>query len=116
MKINFKILAILILPFFLAACPTNQDYFGTGPISLDASNLVGFENYKRAGINAGYFAVTEDGTWYGYSYCPAGQCSGNTLMLAINSCENNSKGRECRIYAEGRTVVWDSSKPPGNNP
>ncbi|MBT5941066.1 MAG: hypothetical protein HOG95_14145 [Rhodospirillaceae bacterium] len=82
MKIDLKILAVLILPFFLAACPTNQDYFGTGPLTLSPVLDAGFERYKKAGINAGYFAVTENVRGYGYSYCSAGQCGGNSMMVA----------------------------------
>jgi len=113
---SFVIMAVMVLPFFLSACPTNKDYFGTGPLALSPSMEAAFIKDKKSGINSSYFAISENGRRAGWSFCPAGQCGGNSLMLAIHTCENRSGGNECRIYAEGPTVVWDSSKPTGNNP
>jgi len=112
---NFGKWTILAAVFVvLAACQTNEDFYGKGPLTLSSSSLAGFERYKKAGINAGYFAVTEDGSTYGYSYCSAGQCGGNSLMVALQSCESHAQ-RTCKIYAYGPTVVWDHSAPKGSN-
>ncbi len=112
-----KLLAVLVMPLFLAACPTNQDYFGTGPLEITPRINAAFERYKKAGMDALYMAVSEDGQHIGYSYCPAGQCGGgSSLMLAISACERRSGSKECRIYAQGHQVVWDRSKPAGDNP
>lgn len=101
----------------LSACQTNQDYYGSGPMELAPRAKAGFERFKKAGISAGYFAITPDGgrTSYGYSFCGAAQCSGNALMVAIHSCQRNSRGQECRIYAEGETVVWRFNQPAATN-
>ena len=90
----------------LAACQTNEAFYGNGPLTLSNSVLQGFERYKNAGYSSGYFAVTEDGRGYSFSYCSAAQCGGSALMVAIRSCESRTQ-RTCKIYAEGKQVVWD---------
>lgn len=108
MKLRLIALAA-IGAFTLAACQTNADFYGNGPITLSNNVTDGFERYKK-NFNPGAFAISLDGRSAGWSYCPAGQCGGsNSLMLAIHSCQES--GKTCKIYAMGPTVVWNHSAP-----
>ena len=121
MRIYFKISSIIILVLTaLVGCQTNEDYFGSGPLSLSPRTKAGFARYMDPNINASYFAISEDGgrTGHSWAYCPAGQCVGNEMMLAIRSCETRSKGMSCKIYAEGDNIVWrtNGSKVTNSTP
>ncbi|UEM02038.1 hypothetical protein JL101_018795 [Skermanella rosea] len=66
--------------------------------------------------NPGIFAVTPDGSSYGYSFCNDIRCSGDDETVALYSCESKNPGKRCVIYARSGRYVWnkeqiDFSKP-----
>ena len=101
-------LILLVLPFILMSCVPIENKYGVGKINLSSAVLDGFAKYKEL-QDPSYFAVSEDGQRYGYSYCKKPPCSTDweyTQNIAIYSCEKNSYGSPCRIYASGTTIVW----------
>ncbi|WP_085899559.1 hypothetical protein [Kiloniella majae] len=90
-----------------------QPHIGSGPIVLGNEVQEAFDKYLKT--NSAVFAVSEDGrSSYGYYYCPANyRCLGNNLKSvrpAIESCEKNSYGQPCKVYAIGRSIVWKATK------
>jgi hypothetical protein len=68
------------------------------PLLLHPFVWEGFEEY--AGLrNPSAFAVSRDGSEYGYSFCPERRCKFNTgQKVALDSCEE-SGGEDCIIFA-----------------
>ena len=97
-----------MMGFVLVGCKTAADFYGKGPIRLSSNVEKGFERYK-GGAGPEYFAISEDGKKYGWSFCRAGPgyCSGGGLpeTIALQSCERYAK-YPCKIYAKGKVVVW----------
>lgn len=112
MNNGMKILVVLLVGGVLAGCQSVTDFYGKGPLNVTSRIQAGFEKYK-SGPGPEYFAVAQDGSSYGWSYCVGGidNCRGGGLpgSIAINACERNSNGVPCRIYARSRRVVWDTS-------
>lgn len=110
---KIKFVQFALAAVVLAACQTDSDHYGKGPLELSNRAQDLFEDYKAAGIAAGAFAISEDGgrTSIAYTYCEESECDGNALVEAIELCQDNSRGMKCRIYAEGRHVVWRFDQP-----
>lgn len=104
-----KIIAALIVSMVLVGCKSVTDLYGEGPITMTPRINAAFEKYKL-GPGPEYFAVSQDGRTYGWSYCVAGidSCRGGGLpgMIAIKACERGSNGVPCKIYARSNWVVW----------
>ena len=79
---------------------------GSGPISLSEHVQEGFERYKDED-HPGNFAISLDGEDFGYSHCPDFKCRPGGQKVALDSCTERSNGKLCRLYASGRTVIWD---------
>ena len=96
--------AVAIL--FLAGCQTTNSNWGTGAITLTPQVQAYFQKYLEA-ENSEYFAVSPDGRRAGYSYCGAGggYCAFDNGYVALRAC-NNYDGPRCKIYADGKTIVW----------
>ena len=61
------------------------------------------------------FAISIDGASIGYTYCLTGaNCTGQHYD-AISYCQSASKGVPCKLYAIGKSVVWqgNTSLVPG---
>lgn len=70
-----------------------------------------FEQYL-ATPELGFFAVSADGCFASYSYCPESFCEEGLGYVALRGC-NGQDGRGCKIYAEGATIVWPDVKSCG---
>lgn len=107
-----RVAMVVVFALFLTAC---QGHVGSGPLTLSPWVKKVVEK-RMADSSTSYIAVTPDGSVVGSSYCPAGfsaQCSGNDgSVVALNSCERQSKGRKCYLYAHGGRVIWDFDAPP----
>ena len=84
---------------------------------LTGDTLDGLKKFQsRVGSTGhGYFAVSLDGTNYGYWYCPVTNCSGSRAGLkekALRLCRENSYGVDCVILAEDQEVVREYLGPP----
>jgi hypothetical protein len=101
----------------LAGCanmpPTAQELYGSGPVPNKKFVEDGIKEYLSQGA-PGYFFLAEDGSTYGYSYCPisGGGCVGPEMRIAQDACRENARGARCFIYARDQRIVWDESLPP----
>ncbi|MCG5239985.1 hypothetical protein ACIU1J_01370 [Azospirillum doebereinerae] len=103
---KIKILAFLGLALFnITGCVTNQ---ATQPIPLSSGVRQAFIKYSAI-PTSGYFAVSQDGKSAGWTYCPEfGGCSGlSNSGQAIYTCEQQSRGVPCVIYAYGGKLLVD---------
>jgi hypothetical protein len=82
-----------------------------------------YEEYKRRKKPL-YLAVSADGLYCGYVYCPEYRCdpTKNNRQIAIDQCVK-AGGRNCRIFAVGADIeveyrVGDASRmtPPSSEP
>lgn len=68
------------------------------PLVLHPSTWEAYQEYLKL-LRPGAFAVSRDGSVYGYSYCPEARCKFNTgKKVALQSCEE-SGGEDCVIFA-----------------
>lgn len=100
----FRLFFILICCFSVIGSPARAEN-GSGPLTLSPYVFKGFQKYLDA-YGALFFAVSEDGTRYGWSYCDNLPC-GNNRHLAIRVCERYSRGIPCKIYAVQKNIVWN---------
>lgn len=92
---------------FITGCVTDPDY-GQGPLSLSYRVKANFDEYLRLS-NPFTFAVSIDGNYSGWTYCPQGVAGTGcqaTPHAAVSYCESASRGIPCKVYAVGRNVVW----------
>ncbi len=110
---KIKYIQFALAAVVLAACQAKSEHYGKGPLELSNRAQAAFEDYKAAGIAAGAFAISEDGgrSSIAYTYCEESECDGNALVQAIELCQRRLRGMKCRIYAEGRHVVWQFGQP-----
>jgi len=99
----FQSCVILVV---LAGCAF-ESVRGGGPISLSERVQEGFERYNNEDY-PGNFAISLDGENFGYSHCPSFKCRPGGQKVALDSCTERSNGKPCKLYASGRTVVWNS--------
>lgn len=100
---------LLASVLLLTGCPSNV---GSGPLQLSGNVSHAYEKFKTA-FGAAVFAVSPDGQYYGYSYCPAGpdNCAPAGIeSIALASCDRRSP-EYCKIYAYGSKVVWNFDEP-----
>ena len=89
----------------LAGCALESPR-GSGPITVSKRVQQGFEKYK-AEQAPGYFAVSEDGRTYGYSFCQDLKCRAGGQHVALRSCGNRTTTSTCRIFAREREITWE---------
>ena len=103
----YWMLALLLL------CASCQDRdVGTGPITLSPGVEASFAEYKARDAPL-YFLVTENGRGAYYSYCGGGfNCTSSAARAqALDLCRRRYPGTDCKIYAIGRSIVWDTEGP-----
>jgi tetratricopeptide (TPR) repeat protein len=102
----------LALPFLVlgAACGIRDPDFGSGPITLSRGVQANFEEYQARDAPV-YFAVSESGLGSYYIYCHGGfNCTDSAArMMVLDRCRRHNPGEECKIYAVGRSVVWQEA-------
>ena len=81
---------------------------GSGPVSLSKRVEQAFERYKNED-NPKHFAISLDGEDYGYSICTEFKCSPEGQKVALDSCAKRSSGKVCKLYASGRSVIWNGT-------
>lgn len=98
-----------ILAVGLAACAGPDDQrIGQGPITLSPQVEAAFEEYLTLDYPR-VFAVDKAGRSAGYVFYPPlseRHRPGALRQMAINECEEQSKGAPCYIYAIRREIVW----------
>jgi hypothetical protein len=94
----------------LAACQDRD--VGTGPVTLSPGVEASFAEYKGRDAPL-YFLVTENGRGAYYTYCGGGfNCTSSAARVqALDLCRRRYPGSDCKIYAIGRSIVWDTEGP-----
>ena len=100
---RFAMPVIVIASMAILGCAAQGP--GQGPLSVSNNVASGYERFKKD-VGAAYFAVSEDGRTYGYSYCTDFVCRGNARAGAIAACERSSRGAACYIFASGEEILW----------
>ena len=103
---SFGLIA-LALPLLLTACVTNS---GGPPPTLSASCERFYQSYLRE-RSPRFFVTDVSGRNCSYTYCPVEDvdCVAAYPGPILRSCEQRG-GRECYIYARGRSINWQG--PP----
>ena len=99
---------IVITPLLglgLTGCLGQDPLVGKGAVNLSPGVQAGFEQYRNE-RTPGHFAVSADGRYAHYNYCPEGRCLRGSKNDVIYACEERSKGSPCKIYAAYGEVVW----------
>ncbi|MGI9499450.1 MAG: hypothetical protein ACR2P3_05400 [Geminicoccaceae bacterium] len=110
---NKKAIVAPLIGLALTACLAQDPLVGKGAINLSPGVQQGFEQYKQE-RSPGHFAVSSDGTYAHYNYCPDGRCYRGSKNSVIYACENGSGGSPCKIYAAYGQVVWQDIELAGN--
>lgn len=107
----FRYALILIFGVTLAGCQsTRSAHYGSGPLTLTPGVKAAYEQQYLQAMTPGMFLVTTDGRGAYWIYCPASTCADSISMYAIQNCEARYK-TTCKIYADGRGVVWKFDQP-----
>ena len=104
-KATIKRSQILAALLMLTGCDALQSSVGSGPIALGPVAQQAFDDYQAREFPR-YFALSEDGGAFFYTYCPANRCRRTPQSQIIRRCETYSEGVPCRIYARSGKVVW----------
>ena len=86
---------------------STSENIGSGPIRLSSDVKGQFDAYRKRSFPI-YFAVSVDGKSEGHGFCNNGYTCGQFSQesYVIGSCESNSGGVPCKIYAIGKKIVW----------
>jgi hypothetical protein len=116
-----RILFSIFLYFFILT--NSYATSGAGKIKLSNRVIMGYIQYLQmnsTGIDVknypaelkkgvpNFFAISQDGNDYGYSYCPRGQSCVFNPTLALQLCKKYSDGQRCYIFDRKRKIVWDN--------
>ncbi|MGI9491879.1 MAG: hypothetical protein ACR2QF_05690 [Geminicoccaceae bacterium] len=100
-NIGSSVAALLML----AGCSISDPSIGTGPVALGPAAEEAFADYQAKSFPR-YFALSEDGSAFYYTYCPDSRCLRKPKTQIIHQCETFSRGIPCKIYAHNGKVVW----------
>lgn len=105
------VLSIMTALMMLAGCAEFADpTVGEGPITLSSRAEQAFADYQ-AKPKPRYFAVSEDGSAFFYSYCDVERCLRQVKSKVVDKCESYSNGVPCKIYGSHGQIVW-VARPP----
>jgi len=103
---------VLVALLALAGCRTAPRDVGPIAVSLGPGAVAGWEHYDGL-EKPDYFALSEDGRAYGYTFCGVAGClndpASNRRKRAIKHCESKRDGVRCRLFAKQRQIVWNGS-------
>ena len=107
MKRAYRRLLITAAVLILAGCQGNSSYIGEGPLVL-APRIEHFFNeiYMKEHADSGIAAVSTDGNYLAYNYCPDTACRSSAFTSAVFYCESRYKKAPCKIYAIRDKIVW----------
>lgn len=98
-------LLVAVMGSLVGGCLPSDPTVGKGKITLSPRVQAGLEQYKQERA-PGHFAVSADGRFGRYNYCPDGRCYRGSKNTIIHACEEISQGSPCKIYAAYGQVVW----------
>ncbi len=99
------VILTVVFAITLSGCLPPDPTVGKGKITLSPAVQAGLEQYKKERA-PGHFAVSTDGRYGRYNYCPEGRCSRGSKNNIIHACEEAAQGASCKIYAAYGQVVW----------
>jgi len=102
-RIVFTALVTLLVSGCLPPDPT----VGKGQVNLTPEITQHYDRYQSE-RSPGHFALSADGRYAHYNYCPDGRCLRGSKSQAIYDCEKISNGSPCKIYGAFGEVVWES--------
>ncbi|MEM8951774.1 MAG: hypothetical protein AAGA21_14570 [Pseudomonadota bacterium] len=108
MTMRTAILAVMA-GALVSGCLGPDPLVGKGAVNLSPVVQKGFEQYQQE-RSPGHFAVSADGRYAQYNYCPDGRCLRGLKNSVIHSCEKRSKGSPCKIYAAYGEIVWQDAE------
>jgi hypothetical protein len=98
-----RILCILLLCLIAVPALPDRAAAEDTPIVLQPFVWAGYQEYLDL-PNPGAFAVSDDGSIYGYSYCEERRCKFNTSKrVALKSCSEGG-GENCVVFAVKREI------------
>jgi hypothetical protein len=108
-----RTIAMACLLFAVSACQTSGSDVGEGYINLSPGIEASFKKYQTNG-DPFFFAVSINGRSAGWVNCPSfKRCENSTSRSqALQYCKINSGGVPCKIYAQGKYVVWKNPNGP----
>ncbi len=107
-----RLAAAVLLVAMVSGCQT-ANYAGSGPLTLSPASTAHLQKYLNE-QNGAAFAVTEDGRYSMYRYCPQASCvSGDEQYFTVQRCESNAK-RTCKIIAVDRRIIWEGPVTDAN--
>lgn len=101
------VIVTTIMGVAVSGCLPSDPTVGKGRITLSPQVQAGLEQYHDE-RSPGHFAVSADGRYARYNYCPEGRCYRGSKNAIIHACEKNSQGSPCKIYAAYGQVVWQN--------
>lgn len=112
-----KALSIVFLFIFIISTEnTFAGSWGKGEVKLTKRTMEQLMMYMYGAGNSKYhgkrknkpdiFALSKDGKYTFYYYCPHPKCMPPDQPKVIKYCERNSKGSPCGVFALKRRIVW----------
>lgn len=110
------LLVVMCISVGLSAC---QDTTAEGPPPVFSPGVQAYFEKYMGEYNPILFVVSVDGQTARYTFCPAygDYCrplSGETKAKALEDCAKDSGGVQCKVYAEGRRIVWKGTPVPSS--
>ena len=98
---------VLFAPLAIGCLPSDPTV-GRGGITLSPGVQSFYQQYEQE-RSPGHFAVSADGRYAHYDYCPEARCLRGSKTKVIYACEQRSKGSPCKIYGAYGKVVWEEA-------
>ena len=107
MNINFRMAVMMLaVGMVLTSCSRIIDpLIGEGEVTLSPDAARALVDYQ-ARDKPRYFALSQDGQAYYYSFCDDSRCLKQPKSQVVRKCETYSSGVPCKIYASHGKVVW----------
>lgn len=89
---------------FLGGCSVLNSVGLGDSVEMTPETAAAYDNYlnQLGPTNHGYFAVSDNGTGYGFTLCGAEPCEEAAQKTALDGCKIGSEGQECQIFAIDR--------------
>lgn len=108
------LIAIFFFSIVLQGCVTNDEFTGTGPVTLTDRQKSNFDKWARGTTDQDslYFFLVSGGGSY-WVFCPETRaiCKDSTEFASFQQCERRYGQGRCKMYGVYGDVVWQFDKP-----